>query len=121
LHLVYLFSPLPAFIMVATVTTASGATWQEVAADRQKYRDETISAIDLPSDLPTGVLNTLPVAKTVLTTDEIKITETAVEALAAQLLASNISAVVVIRALLRRAALAQKLASHTTAENSISC
>lgn len=96
--------------MAATVTIASGATWQEVAADRQKYRDTTLATIQpaIP-DIPSPSLNTISIAKDVLTTEEIKITESKVEELAPQLARGELSAVTVVKAFLRRAALAQKL------------
>ncbi|KAH7400268.1 amidase signature domain-containing protein [Cadophora sp. MPI-SDFR-AT-0126] len=101
--------------MAATVTTASGATWQEVAADRQKHRDATISAIDPPlpeiTDIP---LNTIPLAKKYLTAEEIKITESYVEDLVVQLANGEISSTTVIKAFLRRAALAQKATNCIT-------
>lgn len=91
-----------------TVTIASGATWQDVAADRQAYRDSTIALIEptIPevTDLP---LNTIPLAKQVLTQEEIKITESTVEELAPLLATGELSAVTVTKAFLRRAALAQ--------------
>jgi amidase len=93
----------------ATVTIASGATWQEVALDRQAYRDATIALVEpaIPdlNDLP---LNTLPIAEQVLTPEEIKITESTVEDLATSLAKGELSAVTVTKAFLRRAALAQK-------------
>lgn len=92
------------------VTTASGATWQEVATDRQRYRDETIAAIEpaLP-DILSPPLNVTPIAKDVLTEEELRITESKVEELAPQLAKGYLSAVTVVKAFLRRAALAQKL------------
>ena len=92
----------------ATVTIASGATWQEVAADRQAYRDATIATLEpaLP-DLPAIPLNTTPLAKQILTETEIRITETAVEDLIPKLAKGELTAVEVARAFLRRAALAQ--------------
>jgi amidase len=95
--------------MSPTVTIASGATWQEVAADRQAHRDATIALIEptIPNiaNIP---LNTLPIAKQVLTAEEIKITESTVEGLAEAVAKSEFSAVTVTKAFLRRAALAQK-------------
>ena len=80
--------------MAATVTIASGATWQEIAADRQKHRDATISAIEpAVPDIKDIPLNTVGIAKRVLTADEIKITESLVEDLAAQLAKGDIVAV----------------------------
>ena len=95
--------------MAATVTSAAGATWQEVAADRQKHRDATIAAIEPPlPDVKNVPLNTIPLAEQVLTPEEIKITESLVEDLTAQLAEDSISSVTVTKAFLRRAALAQK-------------
>lgn len=98
----------------ATVTIASGATWQEVAADRQAYRDATIASIDpaLPevADIP---LNTIAIAKKVLTDAELETTETFVEELGPKLANGSLSAVEVTKAFLRRAGLAQKLAGFS--------
>ncbi|KAF4625670.1 hypothetical protein G7Y89_g12495 [Cudoniella acicularis] len=101
--------------MSAIVTIASGASWQEVVADRQKHRDATLAEVEptLPS-LPPVSLNTLPIAKAVLTADEIKITESVVEKLVVQLAEGQLSATTVIKAFLRRAALAQKLTNCVT-------
>ncbi|TVY76144.1 putative amidase [Lachnellula suecica] len=101
--------------MAATVTIASGATWQEVAADRQKYRDETLAAIEpaLP-DIPSPPLNTVSLAKDILSADEIKITESKVEELVPLLAKGDLSALTVVQAFLRRAALAQKLTNCIT-------
>lgn len=98
----------------ATVTIASGATWQEVAADRQAHRDATIASLvpALPEvvDIP---LNTIGIAKKVLTETELKITETTVEELGPKLANGSLSAVEVAKAFLRRAGLAQKLVGPT--------
>jgi hypothetical protein len=94
--------------MAATVTISSGATWQEVAADRRKHRDSTLSLLDptLPTidNLP---LNTIPLASKYLTAEEIKITETLPEILVSQLAKGALSSVAVTKAFLRRAGLAQ--------------
>lgn len=96
----------------ATVTSASGATWQEVASDRQAYRDATIASIEPPlPDISEVPLNTIPLAKKILTTEEIKITESTVEELVPVLANGSLSAVAVIKAFLRRAGLAQKAVS----------
>jgi hypothetical protein len=93
----------------ATVTIASGATWQEVAADRRAYRDASIAALEpaLP-DIPSIPLNTIPLAKQILTNTEVRITQTAVEELAPMLANGELSAVEGVKAFLRRAGLAQK-------------
>lgn len=96
--------------MAAKVTIDSGATWQDVAADRQKHRDATIALIEppLPSvqDVP---LNTIGLAEKILTEQEMKITNTVVEDLVVQLVRGEVSCVTVTKAFLRRAALAQKV------------
>src|SRR4051794_10038313 len=98
-----------------TVTIASGATWQEVAADRQAYRDATISSIEpaLPEiiDVP---LNTIPIARKILTAEEIEITESLVEELIPRLADGSLSSLTVVRAFLRRAGLAQKVVSQSS-------
>ncbi len=104
----------------ATVTTASGATWQEVAADRQKHRDATIAAIqppipDVPAELP---LNVTTIPKQLLTAEEVTITETPVEELVALLVGQKWTATEVIKAYLRRAGLAQKLVTRSLKDES---
>lgn len=95
--------------MAAIITTAAGFTWQEVAADRQAYRDASIASITPPipvvKDIP---LNTTSIASEHLTPEEVKITESVVEELLPQLASGKISAVDVIKAFMRRAALAQQ-------------
>jgi amidase len=94
--------------MAATVTISSGATWQEVAADRQKHRDATLSLLDPPlhtiDNLP---LYTIPLASKYLTAEELKITETLPENLVSQLAKGKLTSVAVTKAFLRRAVLAQ--------------
>ncbi|KUJ09614.1 amidase [Mollisia scopiformis] len=101
--------------MAATVTIASGATWQEVAADRQKHRDATIAAIEPPIAEVKGIPQyTIPLAKEFLTAEEISITESPVEKLIPQLAKGELSSTTVIEAFLRRAALAQKAVNCVT-------
>lgn len=101
-----------------TVTTANGASWQEVAADRQRHRDATIAevqpplpAIPSPPDLPS---NTTNIPASVLTAEELAITSANVEDLAPRLASGSLSATTVARAFLRRAALAQRLTNCVT-------
>ncbi|KAI9743625.1 MAG: hypothetical protein M1818_002941 [Claussenomyces sp. TS43310] len=99
-----------------SVTIASGSTWQEVAADRQQYRDETIAAIEpavpaIPSDMP---LNVSRLPRQLLTSEETKITEMLVEDLAPALAEKRLSATTVVKAFLRRAGLAQRLTNCLT-------
>jgi amidase len=95
----------------ALVTIESGATWEEVAADRQKHRDASIAAVqppvpDPPIDLPLDVSD---IARQLLSYEEVKITEMPPEEILSLLASKSISATEVITAFLRRAGLAQKL------------
>jgi hypothetical protein len=99
----------------ALITTASGVSWEEIAADRQKYRDATIATVeppipDLPANLP---LNVTRIPKQLLTLQEIKITETSPEELIQLLASSVLTAKQVVTAFLRHAGLAQKLVLDT--------
>lgn len=101
--------------MAAKVTIASGATWQDVAADRQRHRETTLAAIEPPiPDISSPGSNTIAIAKEVLNPQEIQITESKVEELAPRLANGELSAVTVTKAFLRRAALAQKLTNCIT-------
>ncbi|KAI2773959.1 amidase [Daldinia loculata] len=101
----------------ATVTIANGATWQDVAADRQRHRDATIAEVSPPvpevrqEEIP---LNTTGIPKKLLTEQEIEITNTDVENLAKRITSGEWSSVAVINAFLRRAGLAQKLTNSIT-------
>ncbi|KAI8946705.1 amidase signature domain-containing protein [Xylaria longipes] len=101
----------------ATVTTASGASWQDVAADRQRHRDATLASLNPPlpklsaDDIP---LNTTSVPGSVLTAEELDITGRNVEDLIAMLASGQWSAKAVIQAFMRRAGLAQRLANCVT-------
>ncbi|GAP91886.2 putative glutamyl-tRNA amidotransferase subunit protein [Rosellinia necatrix] len=96
----------------ATVTTASGATWQEVAADRRRHRDTTLALLNPPiPELPAGCisLDTTSVPESILTPEELDITARNVEDLASMLASGRWSAKTVIQAFMRRASLAQQL------------
>lgn len=101
----------------ATVTIASGAKWQDVAADRQRHRDATIAEVRPPvpelgpGDTP---LNTTEIPKKLLTEEELRITGTDVEDLAKKIAAGEWSSTAVANAFLRRAGLAQKLSNCIT-------
>lgn len=98
--------------MAATVTIASGATWQEIAADRQRHRDATMAAIEPPiPDIKDVPQYAIPLAKEYLTTEEIKLTETPIEKLVPLLAKGELSSTALVKAFLRRAALAQKAVS----------
>ncbi|KAI8957524.1 amidase [Daldinia sp. FL1419] len=101
----------------ATVTIANGATWQEVATDRQRHRDATIAEVSPPvpglrqEDIP---LNSTGVPKLLLTEQEIEITSMDVENLVKKIASGEWSSTVVTNAFLRRAGLAQKLTNSIT-------
>jgi amidase len=98
------------------VTIANGASWQEVAKDRQRHRDETIAAVKPNIPEIAGIpLNTLSLARQILTEEEIHITESTPEELLAELTKGDLSAVEVTNAFLRRAALAQKAVCRISA------
>jgi hypothetical protein len=98
-------------IQEGRVTITGGATWQEVAADAQRYRDTTIARVepaipDVPSELP---LNVSGLPAQLLSPKENEITTLTTEQLIPKLAAGELSAVEVSKAFLRRAGLAQKL------------
>ncbi|KAI0131781.1 acetamidase [Xylariales sp. AK1849] len=98
-------------------TTDAGATWQDVAVDRQRHRDATIAALGFPlPELQTNEIsrNVTGIPKAILTDEEFTITGTDVEVLAAKLASGEWSATLVINAFLRRAGLAQKLVNCIT-------
>lgn len=110
-------------------TTSEGATWEEVAADRQRHRDATISEISPPVpnvsrldgvNLKTGnptngtSWDVSHIPARVLTAEELAITSTDAEVLVSKLASGKLSAGSVVNAFLRRAALAQKLTNCIT-------
>ncbi|KAI0444308.1 amidase signature domain-containing protein [Xylaria telfairii] len=101
----------------AIVTTASGASWADVTADRQKHRDVTLSSLNprLPElsadDIP---LNTTSIPGSILTAEELDITGRNVEDLIAILASGQWSAKKVVQAFMRRAGLAQLLTNCVT-------
>ncbi|KAI0198098.1 amidase [Astrocystis sublimbata] len=94
----------------ATITTASGATWQAIAQDRQRHRDATLAELDppLPTSLPADVLDTTSVPAQILTANS------DLEALISALASGKWSAQTVVRAFMRRAGLAQRLTNCVT-------
>lgn len=101
--------------MATTITTANGASWQDVAADRQRHRDATIASVSPPLTQPAEIpLNTTGVPKSVLTAEELTITSSNVEDLIPKLASGEWSATAVIKAFLRRAGLAQQLTNCVT-------
>ncbi|KAI5923588.1 acetamidase [Camillea tinctor] len=99
------------------VTIAGGATWQEVAADRQRHRDATIAQLEPPlpelsaSEIP---LNTIALPKKILSEGELTITDTTLENLIEKLASGHWTSTAVIKVFMRRAGLAQKLTNCVT-------
>ncbi|PBP26365.1 amidase [Diplocarpon rosae] len=74
-----------------------------------KHRDATIAALEPPlPDTQDAPQNTIPLAKEYLTAEEIKIPESLVKNLVAQLAEGDVSATAVVMGFVRRADLAQK-------------
>jgi amidase len=98
---------------------ASDTSWQVICKQVQNYRDKTIKDTEelvggfseLPADLPVNVTS---IPATVLTKDEITLTELLPEHLLWQLASGEITATAVLAAFLRRAALAQQLVNCIT-------
>jgi len=105
-------------IEVPVVTTASAATWQEVAADRQRHRAATLAALhpplpQIPQD-QAQLLDKTDIPNSLLSSHEIDITYTNVEDLLLKLSSAEWTCAEVTRAFLRRAGLAQELSNCVT-------
>jgi amidase len=90
-----------------------GRSWEETAKIAQDLRNRSIAEVepavpDVPSELPKNVID-LP--RTLLSEEEVVLTEKDPEELLAALARGEISSSTVTLAFLRRAGLAQKLAS----------
>ena len=88
--------------------------WQEVAKKAQEHRDASIKLVrpavpDAPSELP---LNVTEVPKSLLTTEEVTVTEKPPEDLVKSLSCGKLTSTTVTNAFLRRASLAQKLVCY---------
>lgn len=100
---------------MATITaTVPTSSWQDVARTAQEQRDASIARVEpavpeLPADLPLDVSG-LP--KRLLSSEEVKITQTTAEDLVALIASGKLSSVTVAKAFLRRAGLASKLVCH---------
>lgn len=85
--------------------------WQDIAQEAQQYRDASIARVwpDLPQ-LPENLAkNVTEIPGTVLSQEEVQITEMPPECLLSVLASGDLTAVAVTTAFLRRASLAQKL------------
>ena len=84
--------------------------WEAIAQKAQEYREATLAKIQphvqgIPTLLPRNVFEAL---RSKLSSQEIEITELPLESLLKQLHDGRLSAVIVTKAFLRRAALAQR-------------
>ena len=87
--------------------------WHAIAQEAQKYRDKTLTKI-MPSISDVGIpqkssANVLESLRTRLSMREVEITELPVKSLLEQLRAGRLTAITVVEAFLRRAAMAQQL------------
>ena len=85
--------------------------WQDIAKERETHRNEAVNQLQpplphVPHDLPVNVTK-LPLS--LLSAQEVRITETPTEDLLAALASAKLTSVEVTNAFLRRAGLAQKL------------
>ena len=97
--------------MARATRAKHGRSWQDIAREAQEYRDATVDRVlpdipELPQDVPKNVIN---VPSTILSQQEIYITEMAPEDLLSMLASGGLTALSVTTAFLRRAGLAQKL------------
>jgi Asp-tRNA(Asn)/Glu-tRNA(Gln) amidotransferase A subunit family amidase len=94
---------------------SKGTSWQSIAKKAQDHRDATIALIQPPIlDIAELPLDSTPVPKTVLTAEELSITESDPADLVSKLTSGAVTSVEVTKAFLRRAALAQKLVNCVT-------
>ncbi|KAI9702272.1 MAG: hypothetical protein M1820_006204 [Bogoriella megaspora] len=108
--------------VASPITTRSSSSdrpakpWQDIAKEAQKYRDQTVAAVNPPiPDVPTKLpLNVTKIPHRLLTAEEVTITEQTLEQILSKLVSGQLSSVVVTNAFLRRAGLAQKLTNCIT-------
>ena len=91
----------------------SKPSWHDVASQVQLHRTSTVTEVqpqipDVPKELP---LNVTSIPRELLSPREVEITELTTETLVASLASSSLTSREVTNAFLRRAGLAQKLAS----------
>lgn len=87
--------------------TSQKISWQEIARQAKAYRDETIKGTpDIPKSLPHNVTS---VPATLLSVEDVAITETTPEKLVESIAAGHLTSTTVIKAFLKQAGIAQKL------------
>lgn len=89
---------------------SSRESWQEISRQAKAYRDGTIRGIpDIPEYLPRDVT---AIPATLLSPEEVAITETTPENLVRSIATGQFTSTAVTKAFLRRAGIAQKLVRH---------
>ena len=102
-------------MLPSSSSSASVRSWESVAQRAQDHRDATLAAIQPPVPDVTGLpQDSTHVPRTILTTDELSITESDPVKLISRMASGEISSVQVTNAFLRRAAIAQKLVNCVT-------
>lgn len=90
-------------------------SWQSIAQKAQEHRDDTIALVEPPPlDLKDLPLDSTTIPRTVLTTEELNITESDPADLVSKLQSGTFTSVEVTKAFLRRAAVAQNLVNCVT-------
>jgi len=90
-------------------------SWQSIAKRAQQHRDATLAAVQPPiPEIPDPPQDSTPIPKTILTKEELNITESDPVDLLSKLSSGSLSSTDVTNAFLRRAALAQKLVNCIT-------
>lgn len=90
---------------------SSRESWQEISRQAKAYRDGTIQGIpDIPEYLSRDVT---AIPATLLSPEEVAITETTPENLVRSIAIGQFTSTAVIKAFLRRAGIAQKLVRHS--------
>ena len=94
----------------------AGPSWQDIALQVQNHRDITLDEVqppipDIPDELPQDV-TAMP--RRLLSPREVEITDMVTEDLVSSLAVGKLTSTEVVKAFLRRAALAQKLGSSSS-------
>ncbi|KAH7126995.1 amidase signature domain-containing protein [Dendryphion nanum] len=94
---------------------SSPLPWQTIAQKAQQHRDTTLSLIDPPiPDIHPLPLDSTTIPKTILTSEELAITESDPVDLVSKLSSGSLTSTQITKSFLRRAALAQKLSNCVT-------
>ena len=90
-------------------------SWETIAQKAREHRDATLAVVQPPiPDIESLPLDSTPIPKTILTLEEIAITESDPADLISRLVSGALSSTAVTQAFLRRATIAQKLVNCVT-------